>query len=339
MKSQLRCILFALIAVPAACGGDRSASTADSRRLVPEPVAPPVAIAAPGPARAAPAMPEPAPAPVPAPLPTTYREALAQGKALAASGDAAGGRALLEAASKLDRKAAEPQLELARLFIATGERGLAMTAARKAVKLAPDSSPAYNTLGRAELARFDYDGAIDAFVHAVELDPDNVWAWNNLGFAHLQRKHYHEALDALVEATRRKGAEGYMWNNLGTVHEHLDQLDDARAAFEAGGKLGSKQALASRKRLDGVKTIVVMKAEPSKPASGARPTERGYDLAEPMPPTPAPEAASDAAGDPASDAAADPASDAEATPEAATPEAAKPGAAKPAEAPPAPSSL
>ena len=128
-------------------------------------------------------------------------------------------------------------------------------------------------------------------MRAVELNPDNVWAWNNLGFTHLQRKHYREAVDALVEATARPGAEGYMWNNLGTAYEQLDLLDDARAAFDAGGKLGSKEALASRKRLQGVKTIVV-KADPSKQGGADKPAaSEGYDRAEPMPPAPAPDAA------------------------------------------------
>ena len=143
------------------------------------------------------------------------------------------------------------------------------------------SSQAYNTLGRAELARFSYDDAMAAFHKSVELNPDNVWAWNNLGLTHLQLKRYQEAADALVEATSRKGAEGYMFNNLGTAYEQLGQLDDARTAFESGGKLGSKEALASRKRLVGVKTIVVMKTEkPAKPAAKGQDT--GYDIAEPM---------------------------------------------------------
>src|SRR6185503_7721497 len=121
------------------------------------------------------------------------------------------------------------------------------------------------------------------FRKATELNADNVWAWNNLGFAHLQLKHYQDAVDALTEATSRKGAEGYMWNNLGTAYEQLGQLDDARTAFENGGKLGSKEALASRKRLEGVKTIVVMKTDkPDAKPDGARPAG-GYDLAEPMP--------------------------------------------------------
>src|SRR5262245_48946747 len=154
MKSQFRCILFALIAVPAACGGDRSTSTAssgDTSRVV-KPV-----VTAPDP------MPEPPKVEVakvktdvevakvePAPMPTTYSETLAQGKAAAAKGDNAHARELFEAAVKLDRKAIEPHIELSRLFITMGERHLAIAAANKAIKLAPESSQAYNTLGRAE---------------------------------------------------------------------------------------------------------------------------------------------------------------------------------------------
>jgi Flp pilus assembly protein TadD len=285
MKSQLRCILFALLAVPAACGGDRSTSTAssgDTSRAVKPVAVPPEAVGKPEP-KAEPPKVEPKVEPV-APAPTTYSETLAQGKVAADSGDRARARELFEAASKLDKKAVEPHIELARLFIAMGERHLAITAASKAVKLAPESSQAHNTLGRAELARFNYDDAIAAFHKATELNADNVWAWNNLGFIHLQLKRYQEAVDALGEATSRTGAEGYMWNNLGTAYEQLGQLDDARTAFENGGKLGSKEALASRKRLEGVKAIVVMKTDkPEVKPDGGKLFEHGYDLAEPMP--------------------------------------------------------
>jgi hypothetical protein len=103
-----------------------------------------------------------------------------------------------------------------------------------------------------------------------------------------------------------------MWNNLGTAYEHLDLLDDARAAFDHGGARGSREALASRKRLEGVKTIVVMKTEPATRPGGAA-ASSGYDLAEPMPPAPAPgdAAAGDAGDAPDGDAAVDPAQAAE----------------------------
>jgi hypothetical protein len=48
-----------------------------------------------------------------------------------------------------------------------------------------------------------------------------------------------------------------MFNNLGTALEQLDRLDEAREAYEQGGKLGSVVAAASRKRLEGVDSIAI----------------------------------------------------------------------------------
>ena len=191
-------------------------------------------------------------------IPTKFDDALAQGKELATKGDTANAKLMFEAAAKLDKKRSEPHMELAKLYITSGDRGLAMAAANKAVKLAPLSSQAWNTKGRAELNRFAYDDAIEAFSKAVELNQDNVWAWNNLGYTELQLKKYDEAVEHLSQATQKKDATGFMFNNLGTALEHLDRLDEARVAFEAGGKLGSREALASRKRLEGVKSIAIV---------------------------------------------------------------------------------
>lgn len=222
-----------------------------------------------------------APKPIAREVPATYADALAQGKALALQGDGVGARELFQAAAKLDRKAAAPHIELARLAIRSGERNLAMTAATTAVKLAPDSSQAWNTLGRAQLARFSYDDAVTAFGKATELDATNAWAWNNLGFAQLEQRHYAEAADALAHATSLPAATGYMWNNLGTAYEQLGQFDDARAAFASGGKLGSGPALASAKRLVGVTSVVAVRRVELVPESPAAVHE--YETREAIP--------------------------------------------------------
>ncbi|MGE3455523.1 MAG: tetratricopeptide repeat protein [Kofleriaceae bacterium] len=279
MKSQVRSVLFAAVAMLGACGGEREA----------EVFAPPLAAAKPElistdqpagfgtpPVAAATIVAKPVA------LPATYAEALELGKALVAKSSFPQAREALEHAAKLDKKQPAPHIELARLYIATKQRALAIREANKAVKLAPESSIAYNTLGRAELARFSYDNAIVAFRQATELEPDNVWAWNNLGYTYLQLEQYQEAADALAEATTRPGTTAYMWNNLGTAHEQLDQLDEAREAYEAGGLLGSKEARASRKRLEGVDTIVVMRDD-DEAESGDDVDEHSYDIAEPMP--------------------------------------------------------
>ena len=262
MKSQMQSILFAVLV--SACGSDRGVSV-DPLSFMPQ-----------LPAVQQPAVVAPAPEPVkvaivePHVMPTKFDDAMAQGRELAAKNDRAGAREMFEAAIKLDKKRAEPHLELAKMFITSGDRGLAIAAANKAVKLVPLSSAAWNTKGRAELNRFAYDDAIEAFTKSVELNPDNVWAWNNLGYTELQLKKYDAAVAHLTEATSRAGATGFMFNNLGTALEQLDRLDDARTAFESGGKLGSVEAAKSRKRLDGVESIaaatpvpaVTPKAEP-----------------------------------------------------------------------------
>jgi tetratricopeptide (TPR) repeat protein len=246
-----------------ACGtGERSTPA----RATTSDVVAPIAVATPAPDAPAPEIVIPAPvmtvtAEAPKPLPTKFTEAMEDGRAAIAKNDVAHARELFEAAAKLDKKSAEPHIELARMFIASKDKALAIAAANKAVKLAPDSTRTWNTLGRAQLAVWDYAKASTAFKKAAELDPDNAWAWNNLGYTELEFKSYQAAVDALVVATSKPNATGFMWNNLGTAYEHLDLLDEAREAFEKGGKVGSKEALASRKRLEGVTPMIAVYKE------------------------------------------------------------------------------
>ncbi|MDQ3364070.1 MAG: tetratricopeptide repeat protein [Myxococcota bacterium] len=295
MKAQLGSILFGLLVSIAACGGDRettnkteSTPPASKPGLVGEAVVEVTPKAITGGSEPTVELEASRRAP-----PTKYVDALAMGKQLVAQGEHPRARELFEAAAKLDKQEAEPHIELARSYIVTNDRALAIKSANKAVKLAPASSQAYNTLGRAELLRHGYDDAIVAFRQAAELNADNVWAWNNLGYTHLLLKQYQEAAEALVEATSRKGATTYMWNNLGTAYEHLDQLDEARVAFESGGKLGSAQALASRKRLEGVDTIVVMQDAQTLRGGEGPIIEHGYEHSEPMPELPVTEVIED----------------------------------------------
>jgi tetratricopeptide (TPR) repeat protein len=285
MKSQIRIVLFALIAPLAACSGDRPDETKGLWFSVPTLGAKaPVVEDKPAQLDAQVETPTVGEAPaVETPVPTTFKEAMELGKVLAVKGETSRAREVLEAAAKLDKKSAEPHIELARLFVSSGERGLAIKHATKAVKLAPESSQAYNTLGRAELARFNYDNAIIAFRQATELNPENVFAWNNLGYTYLQLEKYQDAADALVVAVEKKGATGYMFNNLGTAYEQLDQLDDARAAFDKGSELGSREAALSRKRLEGVDTIAIVKPAVPPKVESPKDETKTYDTAEPMP--------------------------------------------------------
>ena len=247
MKSALfRRVLFAVVVV-GGCG-DKPQSTSEvapeTHRVVPVQASAPQAPVAPK----TPA----APAPSPMPVPTDYADAMKLGKAAAGKKDVAVARAMFDAASRFDDANAEPQIELARLFIDSGDKKLALASAKKATKLAPESSAAWNTLGRAQLARFAYDDAITAFETALDKNPKNAFAWNNLGFTMLELELYSEARNALEEATALPDAAGYMFNNLGLAYEHLEMFEEARTAFEQGGEKGSAAAKYNRGRLEGV---------------------------------------------------------------------------------------
>jgi len=278
MKTKLSAVLLSMCL--AACGGDRETSSGKSlMSYIPRmpqapgvdetPVAEPVSVPTSPAVRVEPVADA-------KPIPTKFDDALAEGRALAGKGDRVKAQEMFELAVKLDKRRAEPNIELARIYIANGDKAMAVFAANKGVKLAPNSSVAWNTKGRAELARFAYDDAIVAFTKSVELDRDNVWAWNNLGYTELLVKKYDDAAEHLGEATSKKGATGYMWNNLGTALEQLDRLDEARHAFDEGSKLGSTEAKVSRSRLEGVKSIAMAKLEKADKVD----VKPGYELNE-----------------------------------------------------------
>jgi tetratricopeptide (TPR) repeat protein len=251
MKSSLiRRVLFAVaVAASAAACGDKPTTTPE---LAPEPIPHRVV---PGPA------PETQPSVVtkseaaPMPVPTDYADAMELGAKAVKAKDVVLARAMFDAASRLDDTRGEPQLELARLFLSMGDKKLALTSAKKATKLAPESSAAWNTLGRAQLARFAYDDAITAFEKAVDKNPKNAYAWNNLGFTMLELELWSEARNALEEATALPDATGYMFNNLGLAYEHLDMQDEALVAFAAGGEKGSADAKYNHGRLETGTTV------------------------------------------------------------------------------------
>lgn len=256
MKIQVRSILFALVLPVAACGSDREKRAVDFQLsdyvVQPKSEAQPIA--------KTPVMTgtDLKMVDVTTRMPTKVDELLKEGTKLVAAGKFGDAKTMFDAALKLDKKNVDVHIEIARMYISMKEKGLAVAAANKAVKLAPLSSLAWNTKGRAELTAHKYEEAIEAFTKAVELNDSNVFAWNNLGYTELLLKRYEDAAAHLAEATSRPGATGYMFNNLGTALEQLDRLDEARDAYESGGKLGSSVAASSRKRLEGVDSIVTV---------------------------------------------------------------------------------
>ena len=200
MKSQIRIVLFALIAPLAACGGDRPDETTGLWFTVPTlgtSAKPPLVEDSPGPLEAKVAPPAIVDAPVvETPIPTTFEDAMELGKALAVKGETSratrgargGGQARQEVRRAAHRARAPVHLRRA----SAASRSSART--RRSSSRPRRARPTTRS-GRAELARYSYDNAIVAFRQATELNPDNVFAWNNLGYTYLQLKQYEDAVE------------------------------------------------------------------------------------------------------------------------------------------------
>src|SRR5450755_1663498 len=114
MKSIKRSMFCALLFSVAACGSD-STQRVDPMSLMPKlPVerqqVMPVAANSDQPKAIEPAI----------VMPTKFDDAIEQGRALASKSDNANAKLMFEAAIKLDKKRAEPHMELAKLYITSG---------------------------------------------------------------------------------------------------------------------------------------------------------------------------------------------------------------------------
>jgi len=205
-------------------------------------------------------------APVPAPvelspakpevqIPDDYRGAMRIGKELREQGELSLALTAFDRAADAAPRRAAPHVDAARVHITLGDIELARERVERAVELDSDSSAAWNTMGRVELAEGSLEAAAVSFERAGELNPDNSYAWNNLGFVRLEQKQYGDAVAALERATSGAIVTGYMWNNLGMAYEHLDRLDEARAAYGQGADAGSELAMSNGTRLEGVESI------------------------------------------------------------------------------------
>jgi serine/threonine-protein kinase len=94
----------------------------------------------------------------------------------------------------------EPQIEVAKIQIATGQYPEAIGVLKMAIEKNPASDEAYRTLGRAELLSGNGQGAILAYRKAVDLDAHSWMNYNSLGSAYFRLGQTEEAERAFQKA-------------------------------------------------------------------------------------------------------------------------------------------
>ena len=153
------------------------------------------------------------------------------------------------------KKSPQAKVAFARALVEAGRLKEARVHIEDALDVAPESTQAWNLLGRIELSARDLDAAVVAFQRAAEEDPENTYAWNNLGYALIEQEKFDEAAAALENATAGAKPTAYMWNNLGMAYEHMDRIREARAAYRQAAAAGSAKGKANADRLEGVYSL------------------------------------------------------------------------------------
>jgi TolB-like protein/Flp pilus assembly protein TadD len=145
------------------------------------------------------------------------------------------------AALELDPDYAEPWAGLARIFL--GRLGnepeqdqanyqAAVEAARRAIRLAPESAAGYVMLGQAYLARGVAEAASEQFRLAAEIEPDSVEVLAALAVIHDSEGRLADAVRLLERAVRIEPGDTSLLNALASTSARLGALGRAREAYQ-----------------------------------------------------------------------------------------------------------
>jgi TolB-like protein/Flp pilus assembly protein TadD len=135
------------------------------------------------------------------------------------------------ARSLLSRLGAEPER-------AEANYQAGIDAARRAIRLAPESATGYVWLGRAYLARGLGEAAAEQFQLAAEIEPDSVDVLSAQAGIHRSEGRLADAVQLLQRAVRIEPGDTNLHNQLGTTYANLGELQRAREAYRvAWGEL------------------------------------------------------------------------------------------------------
>lgn len=106
-----------------------------------------------------------------------------------------------------------------------GKQDSALAYYKKLTEMAPDSADAYIKLGRFELVRSNYKGAIKALEQALKLDPNNSDAIQIIAEAYDRDGQTQKAIDAYQKAIKVNPKEKAFPFNLGLIYFKLSTKD------------------------------------------------------------------------------------------------------------------
>jgi tetratricopeptide (TPR) repeat protein len=111
-------------------------------------------------------------------------------------------RVAFKKATELSPNWVAPRLELAKLYLVTGDYGLAWLEVEKALKIYPDSPEALFLAAQTQFKQGQYDGALKLFSRLHKDDPKNPAIHMGLGALYAAQQKFGAALKAYEEVLR-----------------------------------------------------------------------------------------------------------------------------------------
>jgi TolB-like protein/Flp pilus assembly protein TadD len=116
-------------------------------------------------------------------------------------------------------------------------------AARRAIRLAPESAAGYVWLGHAYLARGLGEAAAEQFQLAAEVEPGSVDVLSAQAGIHISEGRLADAVRLLQRAVRIEPGDAHLIDELGRAEERIGELRRAREAFQlAWGEITPHEA-------------------------------------------------------------------------------------------------
>jgi tetratricopeptide (TPR) repeat protein len=115
---------------------------------------------------------------------------------------------------------------------------------KRAIELDENFLEPYYFMGKAFIAKKDYDEVIEISNNAVEIDTNYVYGWNNMGLGYEAKGEYDKALNALNKAVEIDANFAEGWYNIGNVYKQKNDAENAIENYSKATSINQKLAKA-----------------------------------------------------------------------------------------------
>jgi len=147
-------------------------------------------------------------------------------------------------AIEIDSHLVHPWISLGNIYKKQRMSKEAIQAYQKAFEIDPRNALIWNEQGNVYLEAGVFDEAMSAYVKAIELDHSLGWPYCSLAYAYTEQGKYEEAIPLYQKSIylfNNNEDQAIAWNRLGKTYWHLNDTENAIAAFERAIELAPNE--------------------------------------------------------------------------------------------------